>query len=123
MGELEQQVMKHLGSAISEAVKGKLSVYDSPLQKIAEQVVAAHAPEIKAAMDSLLVATINGDEFKQALKDAFTHKLAKVAVSKLDGAFEKSFASMFNDPVTKARMVLAIVPWCPRRLTSNSRNA
>ena len=52
---------------------------------MAKEVVEPHRAELVDIMDKALVSTIKSEDFKEATKQAFTHKLAKTLMGKMAG--------------------------------------
>lgn len=91
------KVAEHLGSS-----------YNSPLNSILSEVITEHRDELKKIFDIALREAFEHEHFKNAVHDAFNHKLAKVMVSKLEGSVEKAVDAMRQDQTLRAKMILAI---------------
>jgi hypothetical protein len=48
------------------------------------------------------------DDFRDKLRDAAAHKLARVVISKCEGEIEKRANEMRSDPAFRARLTLAV---------------
>jgi hypothetical protein len=105
---VEAEVLREVKKAISESIRTSLTSYNSPMIKLVTSVVDNHGQELKAIMDEAMVATINAEDFKVMVREAFTHKIAKLMVEKMDGATEKRINELRSDPVMKAKMIMAI---------------
>lgn len=104
---LEEQVISTVHSAITEAIKTKLGGYGSPLDKLVNESIQRHSSGISALLDEAVSACLKGD-FKEALQDACTRKLAKVLISKSEGEIEKQANELRSSPEFRAKLVVAI---------------
>ncbi len=104
---LEENVISSVHSALAECIKKKMEGYGSPLDPLIKASVEKHEGQIRAALDSSVVAALSGD-FAEALKDACTRKLAKVLISKMEGEIEKRANELRADPEFRARLTIAI---------------
>ena len=108
MSDLEKQIINECSEAVNKAIVDCLTGYNTPLSKMANTVVASHETELVLMMDTALCETISSKDFKQAVKNAFTHKLAKTLMSKMEGEVEKAVTVIRQDPVRRAKIILAI---------------
>lgn len=108
MSDLEKQILGECSKAVNKAVIDCLTGYSSPLTKMASMVVESHSAELTLMMDTALCETIKAKEFKTAIKSAFTHKLAKTLMSKMEGEVEKATHVIRQDPVRRSKIILAI---------------
>lgn len=99
--------MSTVHSAITDAIKTKLSSYNSPLDKLIESAIAKNNGEIQALLDNAVKEATQAD-FKSALVDATTRKLAKVLISKMEGEIEKKVGDLRSSPEFRSRLVVAI---------------
>ena len=104
----KKEVLQVAVQAIRDKIGETFSGYSSPLSKISNEVVEEHRQEIKDIFDDCLVATLKNKVFKDAIKDEFTHKIAKSMVGKLEGSVEKAVEVLRQDQTIRARMILAI---------------
>lgn len=104
---IEENVISTVHSAITEVIKAKLSGYNSPLDKIIADSVADKTTSIRFLLDEAIGGALVGD-FREALKDACTRKLAKVLISKMEGEIEKRANDLRADPEFRARLTIAI---------------
>ena len=105
---LESEILKTAQMAVGEAIHTNLTGYNMPLQKLCNAVVDEHSNELKAIIEEAFTRTITNKDFKIAVNNAFTHKLARVLVDKMDGALEKRINELRSDPTIKAKMILAV---------------
>lgn len=105
----KQEILNIAVSAIKDKIGERFSnTYNSPLNKIADEVIIENGDKIKAIFEDCLESTIKSSDFKQAIKDEFAHKVAKTMVGKLVGSIEKAVDKLSQDPTLKARMIIAI---------------
>jgi hypothetical protein len=104
---LEDQVIATVHSALTEAIKTKLSSYHGPLDSLIKQSIEKHQAEITKALDAAMKGALQG-EFAEALADACTRKLAKVLISKMEGELEKRVGELRSSPEFRSRLTVAI---------------
>lgn len=108
MENLEKEIIRKTQESVGKAINDCLGNYNSPLFKLVLSVIQSHEAELKEIIESSFAKTIKSSEFKQAVDSAFTHKVAKILVSKLEGSVEKCVNTLRSDPTTRAKMILAI---------------
>jgi len=106
--DLEQQILSKVNEGVSKAIIEAITGYASPLTLYAKQTIEKHAGEIQTIMDSALTQTISSKEFKLAVKECFTHKLAKTLMAKMEGEVEKAATLFRQDPVRRAKVIAII---------------
>jgi hypothetical protein len=106
--ELEQKILNQVNDAIQKSIAECLGKYDSPLNVMAKNVVNKHAQEIEVIMDEALTGTIKSNDFQKAVREVFTHKLAKTLMAKMEGEVEKATTIFKQDPTRRAKVILAI---------------
>lgn len=104
---LEEQVIKTVHEALTEAIKSKLGGYNTPLDRLINECIQRHSSGISALLDEAVSACLKGD-FKEALQDACTRRLAKVLISKSEGEIEKQANELRSSPEFRAKLVVAI---------------
>ena len=105
---LEQQVMDAIRDNLGECIQKALtSTYGNPLGKLVESCVAAKQVEISSLITDAFTEITSG-EIRAQIKVAAAHKIAKVLVSKMEGEIEKRVNDLRSDPVTRARIILAV---------------
>jgi predicted oxidoreductase (fatty acid repression mutant protein) len=105
---LEYAVLDATKEAIEKAITAALSAYNGPLHKMVEVVVNENRDRLLEITRQAFTDTISTDEFRTAVQSAFVHKLARFLVAKVEGSVEKAANTMLADPVSRARMVLAV---------------
>lgn len=109
MNDLETSVCQIVTQSIGEAVKARLAqgYGDAPLNKLVDAVVVSRQAELRALIEQSVDGALTGD-FRQEIKGAVTHKLARVLVSKMEGEVEKAANALRASPELRARMTLAV---------------
>lgn len=106
--DLEKQVMQTAKSAISKSLHEIMTKYGSPLNKITERVVEANSVQIEDIMHTCLTEVLSSDELMDQVKLEFKHKVAKLLVSNASGMVDKQINKLKQDPVMKAKIIVAI---------------
>lgn len=92
-----------------EAFRDRLkNDYSSPARDVVNRVFQEVAPDFETILREVLTEVVKDKDFKQAVKDEFRHKVAKLLVGDLSGSVEKAVNSFRQDSTLKARMILAI---------------
>ena len=105
---LEQDILSTAQSSIQAAIKESLTKYDSPLVKLITAVVNERSGQLKQIISESFDDVIKMDEFKESIRDGFSHKVARTIISNNDGLFEKVSNELKQDSVFKAKMSLAV---------------
>jgi hypothetical protein len=103
--EIYETVTQGIGDAIKERLNRGYA--DNPLNKMVDSVVVSREPALRKLIEEAVDGALVGD-FRAALKDAVTHKLARVLTSKLEGEIEKRANELRSSPEMRARITLAI---------------
>lgn len=105
---LEQQIADAAKGAVAEAVRASLTGYSSPLQKMVNEVTAEKTETIKELLREGLDSALSSSNFRQEIRNAFNHKLARTLMAKYEGEIEKQANALRQQPEFRARVVLAI---------------
>jgi len=119
---LEQDILSVTQNSIQAAIKESLTKYDSPLVKLVTTVVNEHSQQLKQIITESFDEVIKKDEFKEAIRDGFFHKVARTIISNNDGLFEKVSNELKQDSVFKAKMSLAVSNVVNECLAERSKN-
>lgn len=82
--------------------------YASPARNVVDRVFEELSGEYEEVLREVLKEIIADKKFKEAVKEEFRHKVAKLLVSDLSGSVEKAVNKFRQDSTLKARMILAI---------------
>ena len=104
---LEQQIIQAVQEGIGEAIKARLNSYNTPLAVMLDGVVKSREPEIRKLIEDAIDGALIGD-FRAALKESITHKLARVITTKMEGEVEKRANELRTSPEIRARITLAV---------------
>lgn len=106
--KLEQNILSTVQSSIQKAIQESLTGYNSPLTKLITAVITENSIELKKIISDSFNEVIKLDEFKQAIREGFSHKIARVIISNNDGLFDKVGNDLKQDAVFKSKMALAV---------------
>lgn len=104
----EQDILKTAQQSINEAIAKCMTSYDSPMNKLVKSVVDENSAELRNIISSSFTQVIKTDEFKQAIVNAFSHKVARTIISNNDGLFDKVSNELKQDAVFKSKMAIAV---------------
>lgn len=104
----EQDILKTAQQSINEAISKCMTGYDSPMNKLVKSVVDENSAELRNIISSSFTKVIRTDEFKQAIVNAFSHKVARTIISNNDGLFDKVSNELKQDAVFKSKMAIAV---------------
>lgn len=105
---LETDILQVAQQSIQKAIQESLTKYDSPLIKLVKNVVDESSAELKQIISDSFNDVIKKEEFKQAIRNGFSHKVARTIISNNDGLFEKVSNELKQDAVFKSKMALAV---------------
>ena len=104
----EQDILKTAQQSISEAIGKVMTGYDSPLTKLVKSVVDENSAELRNLISGSFTQAIRTEDFKQAIVNAFSHKVARTIISNNDGLFDKVSNELKQDTVFKSKMAIAV---------------
>jgi C4-type Zn-finger protein len=119
----ENDILASVQSAMSKAIEDTLKGYNSPLNKLIQNVVESRASQLREIVTSAFDAVISLPEFKSSIVTAFSHKVAKSIISNNDGLFDKVANELKQDAIFKSKMSIAVsnvVEECLREKESNN---
>ena len=119
---LEQDILSVTQGAIQTAIKESLTKYDSPLIKLVTAVVNERSQQLKQIISESFDDVIQKYEFKEAILDGFSHKVARTIISNNDGLFEKVSNELKQDAIFKSKMSLAVANVVNECLNERSKN-
>lgn len=108
LSDFEKIILSSVQSSIHEAIKTKITSYDSPLNPIIIDAFKVHSDSIRGILYEALGECVKTKEFKQSVKEAFYHKVSRALVDGMAGSVDKAVNSFKQDPTIKAKMILAI---------------
>jgi hypothetical protein len=118
--DLEKSLTAAIEAGIKEGVKARLtSQYgDNPLTQLIGDVLKTHGGEFRSMLDDALSSAIGDAEFREEIRTSVRHILAKTLVARFGGELEKQINILKSDPVTRARITLAIEEIVKERCTA-----
>lgn len=105
---LEQQIAEAARVAIGESISKTLVGYDSPLNKLVSRVVESKTGALERVVSAGFDAVMSADGFQAEVETAIRQKLARTLVGKIGGEIEKRINDLRNNPVTRAKVTLAL---------------
>jgi len=108
LSEFEKGVLSIMQNAVTDTIKARMTEYGSPLKPIIDDAFKVHADTIRKIMYDAMGEAINDGNFKESVKQAFYHKVARGLVDGIAGSVDKAINQFKQDPTIKAKMVLAI---------------
>lgn len=106
--DLEQEILDSVKRSIGAAIKEELSGYNKPLTKYAGIILDNHKEAILQLLDDSLVLTLNDATFIDEVHTSIRKKTASTLISKYGGEIEKRVNDMRANPVTRAKITLAM---------------
>lgn len=105
----DKLVENAIRDAFREGLKEKFTRgYNTPLDKIITDGVAKHAPALQKLLEEGIASCMNDEKFREDIKAATRHSLAKLLIARFGGELEKQVNVLKSDPTTRARITLAI---------------
>lgn len=106
--DIEREILDGLKSGLAESIRIKVASHSGKVGMLVDEVIGNHSAAIKELMESAISREISSNDFRDAVNNAFTHKLARALIEKLEGSIDRRVNELKNDPVIKAKMLLAI---------------
>lgn len=105
---LERDILQVLQVSMNKAIQESLSGYNSPLTKLVNSVVESRSTELRKIIADSFDNAISKDEFKSAIREGFSHKIARTLISNNGGLFDKVSNELKQDAVFKSKMAIAV---------------
>jgi hypothetical protein len=106
--ELEKEVLKSVKYAVSKSVHDSMTKYGSPLSKLTDKVIQDNSTKIYELVNKIFTEILGSKELENQLREEFKHKIAKLLVSNTVGMTEKQLNKLKQDPIMKAKVIVAI---------------
>jgi hypothetical protein len=101
-----------LGRAVFEGLRDgvtkKMDNYNSPLEKLVNEAINKHSPAFRALLEDAVGGAIGDPAFQEEIKTAARTQLAKILVQRYGGELEKQVNALKSDPLTRAKITLAL---------------
>lgn len=105
---LEKDILQVLQVSMNKAIQDCLSGYSSPLTKLVNSVVESRSTELRKIIADSFDNAIEKDEFKSAIREGFSHKIARTLINNNGGLFDKVSNELKQDAVFKSKMAIAV---------------
>jgi hypothetical protein len=104
-----EKLLEHaVRDAIREGVVAKFKGYNSPLDKMAEEVIKRQDAPLRQILVDAIQSCVSDPTFREEIAAATRTALAKTLVQRFGGEIEKQVNALKSDPTTRARITLAI---------------
>lgn len=107
--DAEKLISDAVRDGIREGVKAKLgSSYSNPLDKLIDGVIQQNAGAFQSLLSESLASCMSDQQFRSDIAASVRSTLAKTLVQRFGGELEKQVNTLKSDPVTRARITVAI---------------
>jgi hypothetical protein len=107
--DIPQELEKAIADGIRNGVKSVLErSYDNPLTKVFAAVLEAQSGKFRRMLEEAVTECATDPAFVESIKSATRTQLAKTLVQRLGGEIEKQVNTLKSDPLTRARITLAL---------------
>ncbi len=106
--ETDKLMENAVRDGIREGIKAKFTGYNTPLDNLMKAAIEAHAAKFRTLLEESISTCVMNEEFRQEIKSAVHHHLAKTLIQRFGGEIEKQVNVLKSDPTTRARITLAI---------------
>jgi hypothetical protein len=104
----DELLSRAIHDGIRESVTDKLKGYNSPIDKLLTAAIEKHNSAFRELLENAIGSAVADDEFRNHIAAAVRSNLAKTLVQRFGGEIEKQVNVLKSDPMTRARIVLAI---------------
>ena len=105
----EDKLLKAAEHAIHESISKMLANdYRGPVRDAVKAVAKRHQEKLNAIVESAYLSVLDSESFSDSVKLAMNDKIARNLVSGLGGEIEKRVNELKADPVTRAKITLAL---------------
>lgn len=119
---LERDILQSTQQAIQKSISDSLSAYNSPLVELIRICIKDHTLELKDIINESFESVIRTDEFKQGIREAFSHKVARTIIGNQQGLFEKVSNELKQDAIFKAKISIAVANVVNECLEGRAKN-
>lgn len=104
----DRLLLNAIHDGVREGVKSKLTGYNSPLDKLIQQSIEQHGAELRSLLENAISSSIESADFREEITQAVNRSLAKTLIQRFGGEIEKQVNVLKSDPITRARITMAI---------------
>lgn len=106
--DTEKILTEAICDGIREGVKSKLTGYNSPLDVMISDALKRHDQVFRDMLYKAVADAVSEKTFREQIAEAVRHKLAQTLIQRFGGELEKQVNVLKSDPMTRARITLAI---------------
>ncbi len=107
--DIPQELEKAIADGIRSGVRAVLErTYDNPLTKVFAAVLESQSGKFRQMLEQAVTECATNPKFVEDIKAATRTMLAKTLVQRLGGEIEKQVNALKSDPLTRARITLAL---------------
>ena len=106
--KFDEMMIGKIGDAVEKAIMECMTGYKSPIPALIASSLEPHSAKNKQITDEAISDLVYAPLFKKELVTAIRSKLAKLLISKMEGAIEKQVQKLRADPATRAKITVAI---------------
>lgn len=107
--EIDSLLEKAIADGIRSGVKSVLErSYDNPLTQVFAQVLTAQGAKFRTMLEQAVANCVSDAAFVDSIHSAVRAQLAKTLVQRFGGELEKQVNALKSDPITRARITLAL---------------
>ncbi len=107
--DTDKLIENAIRDGLREGIKQKLSSsYNNPFDKLIEAAIASRGEEFRTLLAESLTSCLGDWVFREEIKTAVRHTLAKTLIQRFGGELEKQVNVLKSDPTTRARITVAI---------------
>lgn len=104
----DRLLLNAITDGLREGVKSKLTGYNGPLDKLITDSIAKHGTQLRSLLEGAIGSAIESVDFREEITQAVNRSLAKTLIQRFGGEIEKQANVLKSDPVTRARITMAI---------------
>lgn len=101
----EQAVADGIRQGVIDKFK---SSYSSPLEKFITDCISNHSAKFRKMIDDAISSCMDDAPFQETMKSEIRKALAKTLIQRFGGELEKQVNALKSDPLTRARIVMAL---------------
>ena len=117
--DINEALANAIRDGLREGIKSRLSAqYGNPLDKLISEAVASSESGFRKLLETSLAACVSDEEFRRQIAESVRAVLAKTLVKRFGGELEKQVNQLKSDPVTRARITVAIEEIVKERASS-----
>ena len=104
---LEVQVNNIVRDSISHAISTSLESYSSPIHKLVEQHVLKNSSKINLTLQEVFDGSVDV-EFKDEIRKAYAHKVARAIVSNLGSSVDKVVSELKKNKLFESKLTIMV---------------